>query len=604
LSAEVLEDYIRFARSYVEAQSSVDQDSTISLTTTMPTFSSLGLSADATYSTTSYTPDAHAVSKEEAEFYYSGLHSEPRLLYRTGKKWFPPRGPEAYRRLKELHPVFNHPITTVWNNDLGWRVVKVLDTHTIHFTTIDVVRFRMVKFKEPPEDEEDTDEERVEANKLVITPVTIWIGVFPESTSTTAAHDAAQDILALLKDYQITDVDVDFRQSFYTREASPQLLKPVSDLNPLVNVISPLTPTLGLCISTKARPDIQGTMALYLAEGGGSDNLLGLSCRHVLIGSKEANVDYICHPSRPPKEVILLGNRAFTNFINSIKLKVRGGGTAVEYWRKEIEWFKEDEKGTDAVDVEKAKEYRIMTQRWLDDTEEAMDALAVFLNEVNKDWKKLDNRILGHILCSPAISLGVSEQRFTEDWGIFKVNWAKLGDGFQGNKIHLGTKLSPVQFMCKYFPYEDPNWEFEYPGNRLLPLMGIISDDLMHTPDMWDSNGEPYLLVVKSGNATNTTIGRANGVFSIVRDYFQDMSINQTSMEWGIMNYDSESEVFSEPGDSGAVIADIRGHIGGMLTGGSGMTTSPDMTYATPFWWLLERIKANGFPDAHLDILV
>jgi hypothetical protein len=125
----------------------------------------------------------------------------------------------------------------------------------------------------------------------------------------------------------------------------------------------------------------------------------------------------------------------------------------------------------------------------------------------------------------------------------------------------------------------------------------------MRTPDMWDVDREPCLLVVKSGNATNTTIGRANGVFSIVRDYYLDLSIHQTSMEWGIINYGSKSEVFSEQGDSGSVIADIRGRIGGMLTGGSGKTKSSDMTYATPFWWLFERIKANGFPDAHLCVV-
>jgi hypothetical protein len=132
--------------------------------------------------------------------------------------------------------------------------------------------------------------------------------------------------------------------------------------------------------------------------------------------------------------------------------------------------------------------------------------------------------------------------------------------------------------------------------------MGTITDDLMRNPDMWDSDDEPCLLVVKSGNATGTTIGRANGVFSIVRDYFTDMSVNQTSMEWAIINYDSKSEVFSEPGDSGSAIADIRGRIGGMLTGSSGKMNSSDVTYATPFWWLLGRIRANGFPNAHLNV--
>jgi hypothetical protein len=98
----------------------------------------------------------------------------------------------------------------------------------------------------------------------------------------------------------------------------------------------------------------------------------------------------------------------------------------------------------------------------------------------------------------------------------------------------------------------------------------------MRNPDMRDSNGEPCL-VVKNGNATGTTIGRANGVkFSIVRDYSNDMPINQTSMERGMINYGSKSETFSEPGNSGSTIADIRGRIGGMLTGGSvGRRTPP-----------------------------
>ena len=66
--------------------------------------------------------------------------------------------------------------------------------------------------------------------------------------------------------------------------------------------------------------------------------------------------------------------------------------------------------------------------------------------------------------------------------------------------------------------------------------MGTITDNLVRNPDMWGSDGKPGLLVVKSSNATGTIIGHANGVFSIVRDYFTDMSVNQTSMEWGIIN--------------------------------------------------------------------
>ncbi|KAF8346769.1 hypothetical protein F5887DRAFT_1061256 [Amanita rubescens] len=545
-------------------------------------------------SATSYTPDPHAVSKAEAQFYYAGLHSKPTLLYRTGKeKWSPP---EAQRHLKELCEVFMHPIAKVWNDNLGWKVVEIMDAHTIRFTTIDVVRFKKVEVYEAPEDEEDPKgEEEGKAKKSIVGPVTIWIGIFPKSTSATAAHDAAQDVLALLKDYQITDVDIDFRESFYTCEVGPQLLAPVSSEDPLVDVVSPLTPALGLRISTKARPDSQGTMALYLAEGSGSNRLLGLSCRHVLIGHKElGNVDYVRHPSAPRKIVLLLGRSNFTDIVELIDHRIKQYKLKVKRWRIQISVLKENEKVTNAVDAENAKAARIDLQGSLDEVEKEMKALGVLLGQLQKDWKKLDNRTLGHILHSPAIALGIGEHRFTEDRGIFYVNRAKLGDGFQGNKMDLGTKLNDEEFTAKCYPHGSGNWKFKYPKGRLLPLIGTITDALMRKPDMWDSDGELCLLVIKSGNSTGTTIGRATGIFSIVRKYkyFNNKLIDQTSMEWTILNYGSKLEAFSWLGDSGSIIADIRGRIGGMLTGGSGMGERSDITYATPFWWLLERINS------------
>lgn len=64
LSAEDLEGCIRLARSYEEAQSSVDgKDATIS-----PPASTFSLGSTAF---SSYTPDPHAVSKVEAQSYYA-----------------------------------------------------------------------------------------------------------------------------------------------------------------------------------------------------------------------------------------------------------------------------------------------------------------------------------------------------------------------------------------------------------------------------------------------------------------------------------------------------------------------------------------------------
>lgn len=121
----------------------------------------------------------------------------------------------------------------------------------------------------------------------------------------------------------------------------------------------------------------------------------------------------------------------------------------------------------------------------------------------------------------------------------------------------------------------------------------------MRKPDMLDHDGEPCLLVIKNGNTTGVTIGRATGIFSYVRKYFSN-STQQTSMEWAILPYDNESGAFSARGDSGSIIVDGSGRVGGILTGGAGKTGSSDITYATPFFWLFPRIQRNGFPNAHL----
>lgn len=141
--------------------------------------------------------------------------------------------------------------------------------------------------------------------------------------------------------------------------------------------------------------------------------------------------------------------------------------------------------------------------------------------------------------------------------------------------------------------------DFIYPFDRLLQLQDIISEDQMRNPDTVDCDDLPYLPVIKSGIATDVTIGRATGTFSFVRQYFEN-NTHHTSKEWAILPYDETSRAFSACGDSGSIVVDEFGRIGGLITGGAGEMDSLDITYATPFYWLLSRIRANGFPDAHI----
>jgi hypothetical protein len=139
---------------------------------------------------------------------------------------------------------------------------------------------------------------------------------------------------------------------------------------------------------------------------------------------------------------------------------------------------------------------------------------------------------------------------------------------------------------------------FKYPIDRLLPVQGVITEDELRRPQMQDADGEPCLFVIKRGCTTGTTIGRATGIKSFVREYLPD-GTHRTSMEWAILGYDQKSRAFSAPGDSGAIIVDGEGRMGGLLTGGTGKMDDTDITYGTPFYWLLEECIKTQFPNAH-----
>jgi hypothetical protein len=153
--------------------------------------------------------------------------------------------------------------------------------------------------------------------------------------------------------------------------------------------------------------------------------------------------------------------------------------------------------------------------------------------------------------------------------------------------------------MLKMYPDAVTRTSSKYPRGRLLQPQGVFEENELRHPTMLDANGEKCLIVVKNGNGTGVTIGRATGLMSFVREYFED-GTHETSMELAIYPYGHKDGAFSAPGDSGSIIADGKGRIVGLLTGGAGQKDYTDVTYASPFFWVFdERIKAS-FPNAYL----
>jgi hypothetical protein len=160
----------------------------------------------------------------------------------------------------------------------------------------------------------------------------------------------------------------------------------------------------------------------------------------------------------------------------------------------------------------------------------------------------------------------------------------------------LGTKIEPGTFMNLMYPRDDAQSEFDYPENRLYHINKTLAADKIREPNNRDLNNDPVRFVIKNGHTTGTTVGRLNGYESHKRQY--DAFGTFDSIEAAIYPYDNNSPAFSRAGDSGAAIVGTDNDFVALLTGGSGVTESSDITYGTPMEWLWKKIIKTKFPGA------
>ena len=187
---------------------------------------------------------------------------------------------------------------------------------------------------------------------------------------------------------------------------------------------------LGLSIAAQARPHVKGTGGLYLCKGGDSKDVLLVTARHVLFPPNEGlNVDYThTNASAPRRNVLLLGTKAFDNFVKTIKLRIRQHGIMADYHNRQIktlqekiEKLKEKEADEDEDNVKEAMGTLEKIQKLLDKANEAMEALDEFHDEVTKKRRRPSQRILGHIFRSPPITLSTGTEGFTEDYAVVEL---------------------------------------------------------------------------------------------------------------------------------------------------------------------------------------
>ncbi|KAJ1306713.1 hypothetical protein OPQ81_007703 [Rhizoctonia solani] len=497
----------------------------------------------------------HVIPNLEAHLYYFGIcghrHGGPKLIFRSSKDVFTlTLGPEQYPRMMQLLPVYHHnklAQDNLWQT-IRSEVVKLLDERGIRLTSVDLARFR---WEEPNADG---------SSKIVTTPVTIWVGVLPDTLTGDIAFESPRDILQLLQEHSIFNIDVAYRESVTRPLSGPELLAPVSDFHPPEDAIVPVTTALGMSIAGLKTPHMQGTLGFFFRVG-----------RRQL---------FLLLPG-PKKEVALMGNTAFADLLASIQAR--------------IGILNNTSDGSNDAQVVSGL---ASTEGDMRKKKAAIEELKKFYIKMKKEWSELNERVIGYVVWAPPISVLTPPHGYTKDMCVIKLNEKKFSRNFKGNVIDLGPEIEPGQFMSFMYPRHDAPSEFDYPEDRLFRLRAILSADEISDPNNQDHNGDPVRFVIKRGLTTRTTIGRLTGFESHARRY--TVLGHLDSLEAAIYPYDNDSGPFSRGGDSGSLIADSLAKFGALLTGGTGTTDSSDITYVTPMYWLWNEVVKPKFPGATL----
>ena len=355
--------------------------------------------------------------------YYYGLPSNPVLVYRTGDP--PPMlvGPETYLVPKELRPVFNERISEVWDN-MGTQIYKHLDSLGVQWTTIDVVRF--AEPDQPPG------------------PIVLWIGVKPQSLSYSDAQVAAKGCQKILDEFHITpdiEVEVAFRESLFNLLAGPKLLDYAVSDGPIAEVCRPLTPALGLPIAAQSSPDIEGTGGVYFklstgANGANTEKIYILTARHVVLPRNDVKSIYAIGKDTPQR-IILPGEKTFKAVLGSIASNIEKQEYSISACERKLKCPRNCGLFEILLWLGRLKFYlfKKTSEAWV-------TKLNILSDKIKKDWIKVDNRVIGEVIYSPAIdavAVGDSGLRVTEDWALIELERSKIDWGkFRGNVIDLG----------------------------------------------------------------------------------------------------------------------------------------------------------------------
>lgn len=356
--------------------------------------------------------------------------------FKTGAAW--PKatgGPHAYPFRRELRPIGDHPILSVWDGiptDAGAYLEEVGKA----LTAVMALGFANV------------------GEKTAFCPLVVTVRVEPEAIEFELAKSVAEHVKIILTKAGFDDIEVAiwaFATSFSAR-VGPKLTSLDPELEAAVTEFHhPFASTLGIGIAPLGQTGHEGSLGMFMTRGDGSE-LLGITAAHVARpppmfpdnkGLPERSAE------RHREEIVVLGDKAYRLAVERIETRIGTLQYAIEKEEKRIKGLQGRlERGAVDADGEIADTIRIAGQN-VESAKETIRKLDLLHSDVTKNMSIAENRCIGHVLFADPI--GVSSEGpdgYTTDWAALKIKMDAFEEDFQGNKIYIGMPpILPIHTM-------------------------------------------------------------------------------------------------------------------------------------------------------------
>ncbi|KAF9076290.1 hypothetical protein BDP27DRAFT_1380351 [Rhodocollybia butyracea] len=495
----------------------------------------------------------HLISKFEKVHYWHGISIDPpELLYRSdleSNPFFVPLPETRWSQLpvKTAEGVFETPLNPVWHIAAP-KIIALLKKRGIKYSALKAVRF-------------STSDEH---GKKTLGPIN--------------ACDVSPDILHILKDHKVEGAVVEWYEGSAEKLSGPALMRVAGETDPTHYVRRP-------------KADAQGTVSFFFHEnkyknGEPSARVLAVSNMHVL--RADTTVDYQFMGTGAPRQFVrrfLNETRALVakNVVEAVRLAEEIARLEAKPRSKNQEQEDEDE---DGLEIKKCQLNKVIKDN---------AKLQVFYKEVNNQWNDIARRAIGFVDWAPSISIDVDDRHYTRDLGTVELDSHKLKDNFQGNVVDLGNKFTSHELDTMFWPNNSNRFGLKFPSSRLLRIQGVVTRELLDTPDCYDENGDPVYIVGKNGNTADFTVGRYSGLEAYLCN-----ELGRESTQVAIYNYSKMSGNFSAKGDSGSLIFTGDGRMLAILHSDMPKGRSSHVSYGTPAWWAIDQLKVR-YPHADFN---